>query len=74
MEDLHTDQEEIILKVETPIIDHIEIKTTDINTLNPKEVILGEGLAEVHGEVDHMLDKHMVEANLPIKMIIAYLV
>ena len=70
----HTNQEEIILKVETPITDHIEIKAMDTNTLNPKEVILGEGLAEVHGEVDHMLDKHMIEANLPTKMTIAYLV
>ena len=35
--------------------------------LNPKEVILGEGSAKVHGEVDHMLDKHMVGATSPSK-------
>ena len=60
--------------VETPIIDHAEIKAMVTNMLNLKEVILEEDLAEVHGEADHMPDKHMVEANLPIKMTIAYLV
>ena len=72
MGNLHTDQEEIILEVEIPIIDHAEIKTTDINMLNPKEVNLGRDLVEVHGEVDHMLDKHMVEDNLPTKITTAY--
>ena len=74
MGDPHTGQEDIVLKVEILIIDHAKSKTTDISMLHPQEVILGRDLVEVHGEVDPILDEHMVEVNLPIKMTTAYLV
>ena len=72
--DLHTKHEDIILEVEILIIDHAESKTMDISMLHPQEVILGRDLVKVHGEVDPIPDKHMVEVTLPIKMTTVYLV
>ena len=71
MENSHTNLEEIILMVEMLIITHAEIKVMVINTPNLKEAVI-EDLVEVHGEVDHMLDEPMVEANPLIKMTIVY--
>ena len=70
----HTDQEDIVLKVEILTIDHAESKTMDISMLHPQEVVLGRDLVEELGEVDPIPDKHMVEVNLPVKMTTAYLV
>ena len=72
VEDFPTDLEEIVLMVEMLIINHTGIKVMVTNISNLKEALFEDDLADVHGEADHMLDKHTVEANLLIKMTIVY--
>ena len=72
MENSHTDLEEIVLAVEMLIFTHAGIKAMGTNIPNLKEAVIKDKSVEVHGEADHMPDKHMAEANLLIKMITVY--
>ena len=72
MENSHTDQEEIFLVAEMPIIAHVEINLMVINILNLKEVVTEDDLAEVLGKAEDMLVELMAEANLPVRMTVVY--